>query len=642
MPSPGEDIQSWSVIASDNGSADPLINWVEGQTRASVNNSSRSEMAAHAKDRNLRNGSIVTTGTANAQAFVSGVSYTAVPSGLVVKLKVGTGLTNTASMTLNMDGIGAVLVKTSNGDNLLGGEFIANDYVDLLYDGTNWIFLYGQGFIDDQLHGGGGVILGKQIFSTPGGFTYYPTPGMECGICEVVAGGGGGGGASAGASEFMAGGGGGGGGYARKYFTAADIGGAVGGAVGAGGTGSVGGGTGGTGGTSNLHTLCSATGGQGGFDATLGNIPQGGAGGSGTVGDCLADGGAGGSGFYHVGLTTNIYARPGSGGNSVLGGGGQGCTANNGGGSAGGRYGGGAGGSASYNGAGLAGGSSGASGVVIITEFAGRGAPGRDGETGAQGPIGPPGPAGAGTGDVLVSGTPAAGQLAQWTDTSHIQGVSAASVIGSTAITNVVVQTFTASGTYTPNGMKFCIIECIGGGAGGGFASAGPNDFFTGGGGGSGGYSRSRCTAAQIGASKPVTIGAGGPGGNPGGNGGVTSVGSLCIANGGFGGDTGYSGAIPGGGDGAIPGTGDIAAAGAPGNSGFYSSGAALTTAVYVRAGEGGSSIFGGGGKAAAVQGNGNNGRAYGAGGSGGSGYAGVSGTGGNGSSGVVIITEYI
>src|SRR5262245_38228734 len=123
MPSPGEDIQSWSVTAANNGTADPSINWAEGQTRASVNNSARSQMAAHAKSRNLNNGSIVTTGSANAQAFLSGLTYTTIPTGLRATLKVGAGLTNTASTTLNMDGLGGVLVKTADGNNLLGGEF---------------------------------------------------------------------------------------------------------------------------------------------------------------------------------------------------------------------------------------------------------------------------------------------------------------------------------------------------------------------------------------------------------------------------------------------------------------------------------------------------------------------------------------
>lgn len=139
---PGEDYQSWSTTATLNGNSDSLINWLEGQTRASVNNSSRSEMAAHAKNRNLLNGSIVTGGTASAQTFTSGVTYTAVPTGMQVMLKIGTSLTSVAgtATTLNMDGIGAVNVKNQRDENVEDG-LIAGTYAHFIYNGTNWIWL---------------------------------------------------------------------------------------------------------------------------------------------------------------------------------------------------------------------------------------------------------------------------------------------------------------------------------------------------------------------------------------------------------------------------------------------------------------------------------------------------------------------
>ena len=139
---PGEDYQSWSTTALDNGISDTLINWQEGQPRASVNNSARAMMAAHAKDRNLRNGSIITAGTANAQTFASGVGYTAVPTGLRVLLKIGPSLTNTNSATLNMDSIGDVAIKNALAADLNGGEMVAGGLAEFVYDGTNWILLY--------------------------------------------------------------------------------------------------------------------------------------------------------------------------------------------------------------------------------------------------------------------------------------------------------------------------------------------------------------------------------------------------------------------------------------------------------------------------------------------------------------------
>jgi len=78
---PGEDVYSWSVTASLNANSDSLINWAEGQPRASVNNSARSMMAATAKYRDLLAGLSV-GGSASNYAFTSGVGYTALKAGL--------------------------------------------------------------------------------------------------------------------------------------------------------------------------------------------------------------------------------------------------------------------------------------------------------------------------------------------------------------------------------------------------------------------------------------------------------------------------------------------------------------------------------------------------------------------------------
>ena len=225
--------------------------------------------------------------------------------------------------------------------------------------------------------------------------------------------------------------------------------------------------------------------------------------------------------------------------------------------------------------------------------------------------------------------------------------------------TSVVTQTFTSSGTYTPtSGMKYCIIEVLGGGAGGGgCANTTGNQTAAGAGGGAGGYARKTVIAATIGASQTVTIGAGGNGGSAGNNagstGGTTSVGTIVSAtggNGGAGGAASGSGTSPNfslnqGGTGGSGASGDFNATGAPGFSpilfdypGFFQNGIS---------GGGGSSIFGGGAVAYQDYGTGSagtNGTGYGSGGSGGSAFAGGTGAqaGGTGAAGIVIITEYI
>jgi len=215
----------------------------------------------------------------------------------------------------------------------------------------------------------------------------------------------------------------------------------------------------------------------------------------------------------------------------------------------------------------------------------------------------------------------------------------------------VAQRTITASGNYIPTpGMTFCIIEAIGGGgAGGGTSTAAAGTGYAGGGGGAGSYGRGIYTAAQIGTSQVVTIGAGGtPVANDDGNpGGTTSVGTLLVANGGLGGlstgvaTAGFNGAQ--GGAGGAAGTGGaVNSRGAPGFNSFY---VGVSASI---SGAGGATRLGGSGNSLVAIGSNNIGSPAqdntGSGG-GGSAIQGVTGAptlGGAGGSGVVLITEYI
>lgn len=219
-----------------------------------------------------------------------------------------------------------------------------------------------------------------------------------------------------------------------------------------------------------------------------------------------------------------------------------------------------------------------------------------------------------------------------------------------TGVVTVKRTNFTSNGTYTPStGMLYCIVECIGGGGGGG-ASVGAVNFYVGGsGGGSGGYSRRVCSASDIGASKAVTIGTGGAGGIAGTSNGAagasTSLGSLCIANGG-------SGAINssftnGGtfGAGATAGTGDITAPGSDGGAGVYMAVGSTGVTSVISGGFGAAGFFGAQTQStpqAASAGGGTTGKLYGGGGSGAaSASVGFNANGGAGSAGICIVTEF-
>ena len=235
-----------------------------------------------------------------------------------------------------------------------------------------------------------------------------------------------------------------------------------------------------------------------------------------------------------------------------------------------------------------------------------------------------------------VSGVGTAGQVLKSNGAGALPTWQSDSSSG--GFTSVVVQTFTADGTYTPtSGMSYCIIEVQAGGAGGGSTPT----TVVGGGGGGGEYRRGVFSAATIGASQAVTVGAGGGGSAAGG---VSSVGALISANGGSPGGEASSYGPPGAGGSGGTG-GDFSIPGGPGGSGStFSLGVSNASAT---SGVGGNSFFGSGAYSPVLispissDANGVNASNYGAGGSGALSAIGPA-TGGSGSQGIVIITEFI
>lgn len=230
-------------------------------------------------------------------------------------------------------------------------------------------------------------------------------------------------------------------------------------------------------------------------------------------------------------------------------------------------------------------------------------------------------------------------------------------VSASGAFTQVVIQTFTTTGanTYTPtSGMKYCIVEVQAGGGGGGGANSTGIQQVAGGGGGAGAYARGVFSAATVGASQTVTVGAGGTAGagsgGTGGTGGTSSFGSLISCTGGLGG----VGATPdsalgsklGGVGGTASGSGVSFSIGSTVNKGTIALWINTGIQLFAYPGSGANSPLGLGATAGAFVGGGTatGGNGYqGGGGSGGvrSGNIGSS-AGGAGGDGIVIITEYI
>jgi len=207
------------------------------------------------------------------------------------------------------------------------------------------------------------------------------------------------------------------------------------------------------------------------------------------------------------------------------------------------------------------------------------------------------------------------------------------------------IQKFTANGLYVPTlGMKKVRLRQCGGGAGSsGVAATSATQTSASGGGAAGGYSESLLTAADIGASQVVTIGAAGLAGAAaavGGPGGTTSLGALVITPGGFPSSVGTVVAstafnlFAGGAPGALPTGGNLLnSVGEPGAP-------AILVSASTLAGHGGSGPLGAGGFG--TSGTPNPGSGYGSGGGGvANGISSAAKPGAPGGPGVMFLEEY-
>lgn len=202
---------------------------------------------------------------------------------------------------------------------------------------------------------------------------------------------------------------------------------------------------------------------------------------------------------------------------------------------------------------------------------------------------------------------------------------------GTVALSTRTVQVFTASGTYTaPAGLVSAKVTVIGGGGAGGGSTTANNSC---GGGGGGGTAISYLSAATIGVSQTVTVGAlvTGPTNGGGSSGGTSSFGSILSATGGSGGSAASASAGASNGGGGGVGTGGTL--NFSGDHGF-------PNALSTGGGGGGGSFMGGGGLGINNTGNGTAGLNYGGGGAGGGSNGGTN-NGGSGAAGLVFVEEF-
>ena len=343
----------WSTTAANNATADPSINWQEGQPPSTVNDSARAMMA------------VIAAWFANPEWLNVGFTPTYVS---------GTQFTVTGNQTSTYAVGRKVRAFVTAGT--IYGQITASAFTSL----TTVTVAWNSGALDSGVsevdvgvlnQSFSGALLNVQTFSASG--TYTPTPGAQSAIVVGGGAGGQGGGTGATSSNTVSAGSGGGSGtigaiyIARGSLTSQTV------TVGAAGSGGAAGAAGNNGGTSTFGSLLTCPGGIGG---NVGNV-AGGSSGNGNVGAASPALPAAPTGtgliYSNQGQTGTpgfdlLNPLGGSGGSSPFGSGGVGSTAGQG--SAGaGNCSGGAGASRGNSQAAAAG-FSGTNGFFLVVEFA--------------------------------------------------------------------------------------------------------------------------------------------------------------------------------------------------------------------------------------------------------------------------------
>ena len=136
-------VYKWSQTAASDATADPSINWSEGQAPSSVNDSARAMMAAVAKWRDdMQGGGLATGGTSTAYTLTSNQGFDTRAHMAAAALSVFFSVTNGANATLNVDGLGAFpIVVDGTLAAVPAGTLIAGSFYDMSFSNSSGVWL---------------------------------------------------------------------------------------------------------------------------------------------------------------------------------------------------------------------------------------------------------------------------------------------------------------------------------------------------------------------------------------------------------------------------------------------------------------------------------------------------------------------
>ncbi len=131
---------NWSRVAASNSSADSTVNWAEGQPPSSVNDSARAMMASTAAFRDDIAGAIVTGGTSTAYTVTSYQVFDTLAHMANQVIAFTPHATNGATVTINVDGLGAKPLRSSPSVELPAGTLILGTPYTALYNNSDAVW----------------------------------------------------------------------------------------------------------------------------------------------------------------------------------------------------------------------------------------------------------------------------------------------------------------------------------------------------------------------------------------------------------------------------------------------------------------------------------------------------------------------
>jgi hypothetical protein len=122
----------WSRTAASNATADSSVNWAEGQSPSSVNDSARAMMARIAEWRDDLGG-LTTGGSATAYSVSTNRGFASAAAMDKAIVTIIPHVTSGAAATLAVDGLAARQLRTATGVNVPAGALVAGTPYAVIY-----------------------------------------------------------------------------------------------------------------------------------------------------------------------------------------------------------------------------------------------------------------------------------------------------------------------------------------------------------------------------------------------------------------------------------------------------------------------------------------------------------------------------